>query len=77
METKTNFSVFIKDFETTLDHLFHEENDIDQLSLERGLPPDVLDKIMSKKPLSVVIPEEYGGRGGHVTECLQLLSAAS
>lgn len=77
METKTNFSVFIKDFETTLNHLFHEENDINQLSLERGLPDDVLDKIMSKKPLSVAIPSEYGGRGGHVKECLAILSAAS
>ena len=77
METKTNFSVFIKDFETTLHNLFHNENDIDQLSLERGLPADVLEKIMSKKPLSVAIPSEYGGRGGYVKECLEVLSAAS
>jgi len=77
METKTKFSEFIKDFETTLHHLFHEKRDIDQLSLERGLPPEILDKIMAKKPLSVAIPAEYGGRGGHVKECLQLLSAAS
>lgn len=77
METKTDFSVFIKDFKTTLHHLFHEERDIDQLSLERGLPADVLAKIMSKKPLSVAIPTEFGGRGGHVKECLEVLSAAS
>ena len=77
MDTKTKFSEFIKDFETTLHHLFHEKRDIDQLSLERGLPPDILDKIMAKKPLSVAISTEYGGRGGHVKECLQLLSAAS
>ncbi|MGO3183924.1 MAG: acyl-CoA dehydrogenase family protein [Aequorivita sp.] len=77
METKTNFSVFIKDFKNTLHHLFHEERDIDQLSLERGLPADVLAKIMSKKPLSVAIPTEFGGRGGHVKECLEVLSAAS
>lgn len=77
METKTKFSEFIKDFKTTLHDLFHEENDIDQLSLKRGLPPEVLEKIMSKKPLSVAIPSEYGGRGGHVKECLEILSAAS
>ncbi|MBJ7879218.1 acyl-CoA dehydrogenase family protein [Gelidibacter salicanalis] len=77
METKIQFSEFIKDFKTTLHELFHEENDINQLSLERGLPADVLNKIMSKKPLSVAIPLEYGGRGGHVKECLEILSAAS
>ncbi len=77
METKTQFSEFIKDFKTTLHHLFHDENDINQLSLERGLPAEVLEKIMSKKPLSVAIPAEYGGRGGHVKECLEILSAAS
>ncbi|MEO8774181.1 MAG: hypothetical protein ABI371_07625 [Gelidibacter sp.] len=51
METKTNFSVFIKDFKTTLHQLFHEDNDINQLSLERGLPAEVLEKIMSKKTI--------------------------
>ncbi|MGC1633776.1 MAG: acyl-CoA dehydrogenase family protein, partial [Gelidibacter sp.] len=77
METKTKFSEFIKDFETTLHDLFHKENNINQLSLERGLPAEVLNKIMFKKPLSVAIPSEYGGRGGHVKECLEILSAAS
>ncbi|MDT0293868.1 acyl-CoA dehydrogenase family protein [Mesonia ostreae] len=77
MNTKTKFSEFIKDFESSLHHLFHEKRDIDQLSLERGLPSEVLSEIMSKQPLSVAIPSEYGGRGGHVTECLQVLSAAS
>lgn len=77
METKTEFSVFIKDFEKTLHHLFHEEGNIDQLSLERGLPADILEKIMSKNPLSVGIPSEFGGRGANVKECLQVLSAAS
>ncbi|MFB9055630.1 acyl-CoA dehydrogenase family protein [Mariniflexile ostreae] len=77
MKTKTEFSTFIKNFETTLHHLFHEERDIDQLSLKRGLPSDILEKIMYTKPLSVAIPTEYGGRGGHVKECLELLSAAS
>lgn len=77
METKTPFSKFIKDFKTTLHQLFHEVEDIDQLSLERGLPAPILEKILSGQPLSVAIPSEYGGRGGEVKECLELLSAAS
>jgi len=75
--TNIPFPEFIKDFEQTLDHLFHEKEDINQLSLERGLPPEIIDGIMSKRPLSVAIPEQYGGRGSKVKECLGLLAAAS
>jgi len=75
--TNIKFSEFIKDFEDRLKQLFHEKEDIDQLSLERGLPPSVWTEIMSKKPLSVAISEEFGGRGSKVKECLGLLAAAS
>lgn len=75
--TSICFSEFIKDFEKTLKQLFHETADIDQLSLERGLPPAMMKEILSKKPLSVAIPEEYGGRGSIVKECLAILAAAS
>ena len=75
--TNKNFTDFIKNFEDTLKDLFHEKNDINQLSLERGLPPEVWKGIMADAPLSVAIPEEYGGRGSIVKECLGLLAAAS
>ncbi|MGV3705567.1 MAG: acyl-CoA dehydrogenase family protein [Arcticibacter sp.] len=75
--TNIPFPEFIKDFEETLDHLFHEKEDINQLSLERGLPPEIINGIMAKRPLSVAIPEQYGGRGSKVKECLGLLAAAS
>lgn len=75
--TNISFSEFIKDFEQTLKHLFHEKEDINQLSLERGLPPLMMREILAKKPLSVAIPEQYGGRGSKVKECLGLLAAAS
>jgi alkylation response protein AidB-like acyl-CoA dehydrogenase len=47
------------------------------MSIQRGMQPEVLQKIMSCQPMSLVIPVEYGGRGGNVQENLQLLSAAS
>jgi alkylation response protein AidB-like acyl-CoA dehydrogenase len=68
---------FINKFKSTLHSVFHNEYDIDQLSIERGLPPEVLEKIMSTNPMSLCIPKEYGGRGGNVQENLTLLSAAS
>jgi len=77
-DTKQNsFDSFINKFKSTLNTAFHKENDIDQLSIHRGLPIDVLNKIMTANPMSLCIPAEYGGRGGNVQENLTLLSAAS
>lgn len=73
----SDFESFILNFEKTLKRVFREEGDINQLSLERGLPDDVRREIMDCVPLSVAIPKAYGGRGSVVKECLEILSAAS
>jgi len=73
----SSFEVFINDFKSTLKRVFHEEDDINRMSINRGLPGGVLHKIMDCNPLSVSIPVQYGGRGGKVHESLALLSAAS
>ena len=75
--TQKSFDSFLTKFKNTLTAVFHEDNDIDQLSIQRGLPAEVWQKIMSSNPLSLCIPSEYGGRGGNVQENLTLLSAAS
>ena len=75
--TDIKFSEFLKDFEKTLKHLFHEKEDIDKLSSERGLPPQLMNEILAERPLSVAIPEQFGGRGSIVKECLGILAAAS
>ncbi len=73
----TDFNTFISQFEHRIHELFHVDTNINELSLKRGLPKSVWEKIMKSAPLSVAIPSEYGGRGAHVKECLSLLSAAS
>ncbi len=72
-----NFDLFISRFKTRLKALFHDESNINELSLNRGLPDDVWNGIMEMNPLSVAIPKEFGGRGAEVRECLGILSAAS
>lgn len=72
-----NFDLFISRFKTRLKALFHDESNINELSLNRGLPDDVWNGIMEMHPLSVAIPAEFGGRGAQVRECLGILSAAS
>ncbi|MBK5195239.1 MAG: acyl-CoA/acyl-ACP dehydrogenase [Proteiniphilum sp.] len=57
--------------------VFHHRANIDQMENERGLPPFVLQEIMSINPLSVCIKKEYGGRGALTHEILQLLATVS
>lgn len=73
----TSFDSFLQNFKTTLRRVYHEENDIDQMGITRGISGEVLGQIMDCNPLSVAVPTQYGGRGGKVQESLQLLSAAS
>lgn len=68
---------YISNFSQHLKHLFRNKYDINQLSLERGLPAELLSEIMSAKPLAAAIPELYGGQGCRVRDCLGILAAAS
>ncbi|GAB5521114.1 MAG: acyl-CoA dehydrogenase family protein [Rhodothermales bacterium] len=72
-----DFNAFIDEYKSKLRNLFDVRANLNQLSLKRGLPPFVMREIQSKAPLSVFISEEYGGRGGHVHECLSMLEASS
>lgn len=78
MITSTNdFTASIKDFAEALKSLFHEENNIDRFSIERGLPDGMLDQILSHQPLAVAVPKAFGGRGNNVREVLTMLTATS
>lgn len=74
--SEVTYPEFLSRFKESLSSLFQKEN-IDQLSLSRGLPPNVWKEIMNLKPLSVAIPKEFAGRGAKVKECLGILSAAA
>lgn len=71
------FEAFLDRYRADLHHAFHVRSDIDQLSLKRGVPPHVMRQIRASDPLSVYIPAEYGGRGGHIHEGLAVLAASS
>lgn len=72
-----DFSNFIDHYKNKLHSLFNVKDDIDQISLHRGLPEDIFNEVMACKPLSVFIPEEYGGRGAETHEALAMLEASS
>ncbi|MFT5144466.1 MAG: alkylation response protein AidB-like acyl-CoA dehydrogenase [Rhodothermales bacterium] len=71
------YSEFLETYKGKLKQLFHERSDVDRLALKRGLPPFIMREIRGCDPLTVWIPEEYGGRGGKTPECLAMLAASS
>lgn len=72
-----NFSAFLEHYRSTLASLFAQRSNMEEISLNRGLPPFVLRDVMSCSPLSVFIPSEYYGRGANVVECLSVLEETS
>ena len=74
---ENEFSDYIRNYERTLKEVFEKKFGGNEFAIERALNPDELNKIMEARPLAVAIPENYGGRGVKVKECLGVLSAAS
>ncbi len=72
-----SFSQFQERFKQGLFNLFNTDNNINELSINRGLPQRVWDKVMSFNPLSVAVPTTFGGGGVNVKECLAMISTAS
>lgn len=72
-----DFSKYIEQYKNTLHRVFNEKEDINELSLKRGIPDDVFQEIMECQPLSTFIPEKYGGRGAKTHEALSMLEASS
>ncbi len=73
----SDFDSFLKNFSDRLYNLFHVETNINELSLQRGLPKKIWSDILDLNPLSVAIPKKYGGRGSYAHECLSILSASA
>jgi alkylation response protein AidB-like acyl-CoA dehydrogenase len=71
------FRIFLGKFSAQIRDIYREQFSHDRQNLQRGVPERLIREIMPLNPLSVCIPVNYGGRGGHVGEILAMLSAAS
>lgn len=76
-DNATPFPEYLQAFKANLHNVFHQREDFDKLSINRGLPPYVLRDIMASSPFSTFIQLEQGGRGGHISEGIALVEAAS
>ena len=70
------FGEFLDAYHARLRPAFHLRR-LDGRSPERGLQRQLLREIRETDPFAAFVPEEYGGRGGHVSEGLAVLGASS
>ena len=69
---KKPIAELMSDLKAKMQLVFHDRANIDKMATGRGLPPFVLREIMSVNPLSVCIKQEYGGRGAHTHQILEI-----
>jgi alkylation response protein AidB-like acyl-CoA dehydrogenase len=72
-----SFRDLLEDFKASMNRAFHQEDNIEEFSSVRGLPPSVLKELMSGNPLALCIPKEFGGFGGSVRDNIAFVSNAS
>ncbi len=73
----TEFRQFIKSYGKSVKDIVLNEPILENTNHLEGLPRDLLDRILAPSPLSIFIPEAYGGDGGKPERCLALLESVS
>ncbi len=74
---RESFSDFVEAYRDKLAHLFGTRHDLDSGGTERGVAPFVIQRFRDVDPLSVYVPEAYGGRGGTIGHSLTVLEETS
>lgn len=74
---KESFSDFVGAYRDKLSHLFGTRHDLDTGGTKRGVAPFVIQRFRDVDPLSVYVPEAYGGRGGTIGHSLTVLEETS
>ncbi len=69
------FDSFLDTYRERLAHLFATRANSDRMDESRAIPSYVLSGLRETDPLSVYIPEAYGGRGGAIAEGQAVLEA--
>ncbi|MGI9538069.1 MAG: acyl-CoA dehydrogenase family protein [Desulfocapsaceae bacterium] len=72
-----NTERFIEEYQTDLKNVLATHPEIETTNYIRGLPRDLLGKVLRLQPLSLFIPARFGGREGDTHHRLGLLEATS
>ena len=74
--TNQPFPTFLARYQERLHQLFQTLY-TGQHATVRQVPEELLDQVLGERPLSVFIPEQFGGRGQDVAQSLAMLEASS
>jgi alkylation response protein AidB-like acyl-CoA dehydrogenase len=74
--TQQTFPAFLSELQKRLKRLFSTVY-TNEHAAERGMPRTLFAEVFETTPLSVFIPEQYGGRGQSISESLAVLEACS
>ena len=74
---RESFADFVASYREQLGHLFGTRHDLDRTATDRGVNPFVLHRFRDVDPLSVYVPEAYGGRGGSIGHSMTMLEETS
>ena len=74
---KQKIESFINECQVVLRNVLTTNPEIETTNYLQGLPKELIEKIFKLQPLSLFIPENYGGRGGAAYHRLALLEAIS
>ena len=74
---KQNLESFINECQLVLRNVLATNPEIETTNYLQGLPKELIEKVFRLQPLSLFIPERYGGRGGATHHRLALLEAVS
>ena len=74
---QNEFHLYTEMFQNLLRDLIEDAETIETTNHIQGLPRPQLNRILEMNPLSVFIPEEYGGEGDIPSQCLSILESAA
>ena len=74
---RDTFGDFVASYRERLCHLFGSRHDVDRAGVERGVAPYVIHRFRDVDPMSVYVPEAYGGRGGSIGHSMTMLEETS
>lgn len=74
---KQSIDTFIRESQVALKDVLTNHPEIETTNYLQGIPKELIEKIFQLQPLSLFIPEAFGGRGGSAHHRLALLEAVS
>ncbi len=76
-DLEKSFDGFMNEYANALKAFFRKEENQKKVSLNRGIPSELIRELQNHRPLRTFMPASAGGFGGHVHQSLRMLEVSS